>query len=133
MPASLPVARTRAQLFDDHVLDAFERVSERWAAELAGVEVIVEDIAPGKGVEPPDVVTLPDPAGSPSLEELSLGRTEPASRKRSARLVVYRRPVEARARDPRDRGDLVYHVVVDLVAELLGLSPDEIDPDPDDD
>ena len=32
-------------------------------------------------------------------------------------------------RAPRARADLVHDVVVDQVAELLGLDPDEVDPD----
>ena len=43
-------------------------------------------------------------------------------------IVVYRRPVEARARDGEDRADLVFMVVAELVAELLGRDVDEIDP-----
>jgi predicted Zn-dependent protease with MMP-like domain len=42
--------------------------------------------------------------------------------------VVYRRPLEARAADRGDLADLVHDVVVDQVARLLGLDPDEVDP-----
>jgi predicted Zn-dependent protease with MMP-like domain len=45
--------------------------------------------------------------------------------------VVYRRPLEARALDREDLGDLVRDVVVEQVAHLLGKDPDEVDP-PDD-
>ena len=37
-----------------------------------------------------------------------------------ARLVVYRRPLEARAKDPHDLEDLATLVLTDLVADLLG-------------
>ncbi|MDX6219029.1 MAG: hypothetical protein QOJ48_710, partial [Frankiales bacterium] len=43
-------------------------------------------------------------------------------------VVVYRRPLEARASGRRDLSDLVHEVVVDQVAQLLGLDPDVIDP-----
>jgi predicted Zn-dependent protease with MMP-like domain len=43
-------------------------------------------------------------------------------------IVVYRRPIEARAADAEDRADLVFIVVVDLAAEFLGRDVDEIDP-----
>ena len=46
---------------------------------------------------------------------------------------MHRRPVEARAAAPRAREDLVHESVVDAVADLLGLSPDDVDPDRDDD
>jgi predicted Zn-dependent protease with MMP-like domain len=42
--------------------------------------------------------------------------------------VVYRRPLEARASDRADLGELIHEVVVDQVAQLLGLDPDVIDP-----
>ena len=43
-------------------------------------------------------------------------------------IVVYRRPIEARAVDREDRGDLVFMIVAELVAELLGRDVDDIDP-----
>jgi hypothetical protein len=43
-------------------------------------------------------------------------------------IVIYRRPVEARAGDGEDRADLIFLVVAELVAELLGRDIDEIDP-----
>ena len=97
-----------------------------WGVELAGVQVLVEDIPPAPAEDQGgDALTLP-PAGMASIP---LGRTEPATRRRSARIVVYRRPVEARARAAQDREELVRDVVVGLVAELLGLDPDDVDPD----
>ena len=44
------------------------------------------------------------------------------------RIVVYRRPVEIRAKSREDRAALVHDVVVEQVAELLGLSPETVDP-----
>ncbi len=41
--------------------------------------------------------------------------------------MVYRRPLEARAADRLDLADLVHDVVVDQVARLLGLDPDDVD------
>jgi hypothetical protein len=43
-------------------------------------------------------------------------------------IVIYRRPVEARTADKAERADLVFAVVAELVAELLGRDLDEIDP-----
>ena len=43
-------------------------------------------------------------------------------------MVVYRRPIEARAVDLDDRADLVFMVVADLTAQFLGKDVDEIDP-----
>jgi predicted Zn-dependent protease with MMP-like domain len=116
-PSTVPLARTRAQRFDDYVLDAVEDLERRLGEELSGVEFAVEDV--------PDVPADPaelDPDGIP------LGRLVPARGKEPARVVVYRRPVEARA-DPDQVRDLVREVVVEYVATHLGVDPESIDPD----
>jgi predicted Zn-dependent protease with MMP-like domain len=115
LPAGLPAARSRAAQFDDLVLDAVDRVSRRWGAELHDVEVAVEDVPP---------------AGA---EGVSLSRAEPATADRPARIVVHRRPVESRATGLQAREDLVHDAVVEAVADLLGMSPDVVDPERDDD
>jgi predicted Zn-dependent protease with MMP-like domain len=122
---TVPIGLSRTERFDDLVADAFAEVATPWGAELAGVQVLVEDIPP----DPAD----PDAAGAqlpgPGSAAIPLGRIERATRRTAARIVVYRRPVEARARAAQDREDLVRDVVVGLVAELLGLDPDDVDPD----
>jgi len=115
LPTGMPAARSRAAQFDDLVLDAVERVSRRWGSALQEVEVAVEDVPPA------------------AADEVSLSRAEPATADRPARIVVHRRPVEARAAGARAREDLVHDAVVDAVADLLGMSPDDVDPDRDDD
>ena len=88
------------------------------------------------------VMTGPD--GEPGYDEdvvadetaggaVPLGRLLPAAldsrgRRTAPRVVVYRRPLEARAGDRADLAELVHDVVVDQVARLLQLDPDEVDP-----
>ncbi|NED81985.1 hypothetical protein G3I76_18050, partial [Streptomyces sp. SID11233] len=43
-------------------------------------------------------------------------------------VVVYRRPVEIRSKGREERALLVHEVVVEQVAELLGLTPESVDP-----
>jgi predicted Zn-dependent protease with MMP-like domain len=43
-------------------------------------------------------------------------------------VVLYRRPIEARAVGTDELADLVHDVVVEEVAELLGLEPEIVDP-----
>jgi hypothetical protein len=121
-PGDLPVARTRAEQFDELVLAAVSRLEPRWATELAAVEVLVEDV--------PDMVRPgSEPVDAAVPGEVPLGRTEPATRDDPARIVVYRRPVEARARGQRARELLVLDVVVEQLADLLGLDPGTVDPE----
>jgi predicted Zn-dependent protease with MMP-like domain len=123
LPDSLPAARSRAEAFDELVLDSLERLSRRWGAELADVEVVVEEVPAASPAED----------GRPREEGVALARAEPATGDRPARIVVHRRPVESRATGLRAREDLVHDVVVDAVADLLGLAPEVVDPDRDED
>jgi len=112
----MPAYRTRAQRFDDFVLDAVERIERRWAKQLSGTEFAVEDV-------PPSHPAPWERGGVP------LGRYFPADAGLPARIVIYRRPVESRASDPLDMADLVRDVVVEQVAHMLSRSPDDVDPD----
>lgn len=52
------------------------------------------------------------------------------------RIVVFRRPVEARASDEAEKSRMVRDLLVEEVADLLGISPESVDPSydfPDDD
>jgi predicted Zn-dependent protease with MMP-like domain len=115
LPDGLPAARTRSEEFDELVVTELTRVLRRFRTELDDLDVLVDDVPP---------------AGA---DEVLLFRAIPAAEGRPARLVVHRRPVEARASGLRAREDLVHHVVVEAVAELLGLAPEDVDPDHDDD
>jgi predicted Zn-dependent protease with MMP-like domain len=115
VPQEVPAWRSRRDRFDDRVLDAVERLEQRWARELEDVEFAVEDIPPS------------DPAPW-EHGEVPLGRFFPAEGDLPARIVVYRRPVESRAPDGPEVGALVHEVVVEQVAHLLGLTPEQVDP-----
>ena len=125
----VPAARTPGQRFDDLVLDAVEDLEHRWAAELEGVEFAVEDVPAVPHDEGDHGVVADETAGG----AVPLGRLLPAGTDAqgaatAARIVIYRRPLEARAVDLADLADLVHDVVVDQVARLLDLDPDEVDP-----
>ena len=119
----MPLHRTRGEEFDDLVMDAVDELEEHWAAELAGVEFAVEEVpppSPDTGFDPDVVLDREVPLGRLYRDGLP-GIEQPV-------IVVYRRPIEARALDLDDRADLVFMVVVDLAAEFLGRDVDEIDP-----
>ncbi len=128
-PPDVPLYRSRAQRFDDLVLEAVAQLEPRWEAELAGVEFAVEEIpaaaAPGDDPEPVPLARL-DPG--------SAGAGDPWRPARPARIVLYRRPLMARADDEEDLSELVLDVVVEEFARLLGVDPQAVDPSyPDDD
>ncbi|MBB4963180.1 putative Zn-dependent protease with MMP-like domain [Saccharothrix violaceirubra] len=119
-PATLPAARSRAERFDALVLEALEPIEARWRAELTQLDVAVDDV--------PDVASTDD---GDVVEDgnVPLARLLPAGSDRRARIVLYRRPLEARAKDGADLSDLVHDVLVEQVANYLGLDPDVIDGD----
>jgi len=113
---------TRAELFDELVLDAAARLEQQTGRALGEVEFAVEDVPPS------------DPAPWES-SDVPLGRLFAAQGKMHARIVVYRRPVETRATDARELAALVNDVVVEQVASMLGVDPRDLDAgyDPDED
>jgi predicted Zn-dependent protease with MMP-like domain len=126
----VPVAQTRAERFDELVLDAVEHLEQRWADELKGVEFAVEDV-PAVGDDAwvdEDVVADETAGGAVPLGRLLPEQADGRGGRTPARVVVYRRPLEARATDRGDLADLVLDVVVDQVARLLRLDPDVVDP-----
>jgi hypothetical protein len=111
------------------VLEAVAQLEPRWEAELAGVEFAVEEIP---DADPPD--DDPEPVPLARLDPGSAGAGDPRRPARPARIVLYRRPLLARADDEEDLSELVLDVVVEEFARLLGVDPQAVDPSyPDDD
>ncbi|MEU5995903.1 metallopeptidase family protein [Spirillospora sp. NPDC047418] len=124
-PPHAPVSRTRAERFDDLVDDEVQRLVQRWERELAEVEFTVEDV--------PDV----DPSsGGPVPLVQTVLQPPPAGGGPPVRIVVFRRPIEARASGEAEKSRMVRDLLVEEVADLLGISPESVDPSydfPDDD
>ncbi|TXS36180.1 metallopeptidase family protein [Streptomyces sp. OR43] len=108
-PPQVPLSASRADSFRDLVQDSVERLERRWP-QLAEVDFVVLDV-PGT-----------------SEETVPLGSALSAEKERPAQIVIYRRPVEIRTKSRDERALLVHEVVVEQVAELLGLSPESVDP-----
>ncbi len=61
-------------------------------------------------------------------DPVPLGHSFRATGDTNPRIVVYRRPVEARADDRTDLAALIHVVVVQQVSDLLDIPPEEVDP-----
>ncbi len=109
-----PHRRTGRERFDDLVLSIVSDLEDRWAEKLGLVEYAVED-AP----------QLPDDWGVDTVPLSSLVRGQGAT---PSRLVVFRRPIEHRAEGRSELEALVLTVLVEQVAELLGIDAAEVDP-----
>jgi predicted Zn-dependent protease with MMP-like domain len=120
---AVPLYRTRSQQFDDMVLDAVARLEGRWEAELTGVEFAVQEV-PEADELTDDSVPLPLARTVPGSPE-SRDPVRPAT---PARIIVYRRPLLARAESDAELSDLVFDVVVEEFADFLGVEPESVDP-----
>lgn len=117
-PPTSPATRTRGERFGDLVLDAVDRLRPRWSPYLDAVDV--------------EVVDVPSPQDVEALGGVPLAGHREAAGARPASLVVYRRPVELRAKEPAARRDLVRDLVAEELADLIGIDPADLDPDYDD-
>ncbi|MDQ6522181.1 metallopeptidase family protein [Nocardioides sp. LHD-245] len=109
-----PRPRSRRETFDRIMIDVVTAIDARWSDHLGLVEYAVED-AP----------QLPDDWDSGRVPLSSLVR---GSGSTPTRLVVFRRPLEHRAADRTDLEAIVLTIVVEQVAELLGIDPAQVDP-----
>lgn len=114
-PPEVPISLTRSEKFDDLVREEVQRVVAPWTERLAGVEFAVEDV--------------PHPAPEETRVPLSATREVDGT----PRVVIFRRPVESRAgasaQSERDLATLIHDLIVEEVATLLGIPPEDVDPD----
>ncbi|NYD40948.1 metallopeptidase family protein [Nocardioides panaciterrulae] len=109
-----PELRTRRERFDDLALGIVTEIDDRWQQRLGLVEYAVEDTP-----------QLPDDwtTGTVPLSSLVRGTAG-----RPTRLVLFRRPIEHRCEDRSELEAMVLTVVVEQVAELLGMDAEDVDP-----
>jgi hypothetical protein len=146
VPPDVPLYRSRSDRFDDLVLLAVSQLEPRWEAELAGMEFGVEEIPPVVGdIDDPEPVPLgrleagpmPPPAhqapvrpvpAQPGEAERAAPSDPPGLQARPARIVLYRRPLMARADGEEELAELVLDVIVEHFARWLGVDPQTVDP-----
>ncbi len=128
-PANLPAARSRSERFDAVVLEALEPIEARWRNELTELDVAVDDVPEVLGSAPDELSWGEDVVedGSVPLARLVPAGVDSRGVPTRARIVLYRRPLEARARDGADLSDLVHDLLIEQVASYLGLDPDIVD------
>lgn len=108
-----PERPTPRERFDALVLEVVTDIDQRWSSRLGLVEYAVEDTP-----------LVPDDwAGTAPLSSLVRG-----SGTRATRLVLFRRPIEHRCETRSDLAALVLTLVVEQVAELLGIDAEDVDP-----
>lgn len=113
-PAGVPAARSRRERFDRLVGSVAAELEQRWGEHLGGAQFAVEETP-----------WLPDDW---STDVVPLAALAPATPTTPTRIVLFRRPLEHRTEGLVDLAALVHAVLVEQVAELLGVPIEEIDP-----
>lgn len=113
-PAGVPATRSDRRDFDAIVLSVVHRLEDRWHGELGLVEFAVEETP-----------LVPDDWEAATVPLASLVRGSGGT---PTRLVLFRKPIELRCADRPELAAMVTTVLVEQVSELLGRSPEEVDP-----
>ncbi|EPD67672.1 hypothetical protein HMPREF1219_02085 [Corynebacterium pyruviciproducens ATCC BAA-1742] len=130
LPHDVPRARTRSQQFDANVLEAYAPFLHRYYEELSLIDVAVDTV--------PRMQLNPDAAAVDSDivadGPVPLGRIVPAGldasgRPTKPRIVIFRGPVQERARDTLEELDLLTSILTELISGYLGIDPEDLETD----
>lgn len=135
MPPTVPGWRTRAERFDMAVLEAYEPIEQRWADRVSALDVAVDEIPRITAKDPYSVQWPPEVVadGPIALARLIPAGVDVRGNSTRARIVLFRKPIERRAKDSDELADLLHELLVAQVATYLGVEPSVIDPTIDDD
>jgi predicted Zn-dependent protease with MMP-like domain len=126
----VPAWRSRAERFDMAVLEAYEPIERRWHDRLTDLDVAVDEI-PRIAPRDPDSVQWPPEVvadGPIALARLIPAGVDVRGDATRARIVLFRKPIERRAKDSVDLTDLLHEILVAQIATYLGVDPSIIDP-----
>lgn len=134
LPPTVPGWRSRAERFDMAVLEAYEPIERRWQDRVSALDVAVDEI-PRIAPKDPESVQWPPEViadGPIALARLIPAGVDVRGNATRARIVLFRRPIERRAKDSEELAELLHDVLVAQVATYLGVEPSVIDPTIDD-
>lgn len=121
-PRGVPISASPADRFDRIASDAIEHIEHHWRRELANVEFAV-DLVPAVQIDNTASMEGAIESGGVLLAAIVAARGA-----EKAHIVLYRKPIELRARDLEDLEDLVHDIVVHVISNYLGLEPEVVDP-----
>lgn len=133
LPPSVPAWNSRSDEFDAVALEAFADIDARWHDQIAGLDIAVDEI-PRLLPRDPETVQWPDEVtadGAVPLARLMPAGIDVHGAPTRAQIILFRRPLESRAKRGADLLELVHEVLVQQVATHLGVDEDTIDRGPD--
>lgn len=129
MPTKIPRYRRRSELFDAAVLEAYAPIQQQFTVELESLDIAVDTI-PRMRLNmdwdsfPPEVVV----DGPVPLGRIIQAGIDIHGYPTRARIVIFRMPIEQRVQGAKERQELLTIVLTQLVAQYLGITPEDIDP-----
>lgn len=129
MPTKIPRYRRRPELFDAAVLEAYAPIQQQFTVELESLDIAVDTI-PRMRLNmdwdsfPPEVVV----DGPVPLGRIIQAGIDIHGYSTRARIVIFRMPIEQRVQGAKERQELLTIVLTQLVAQYLGITPEDIDP-----
>jgi hypothetical protein len=130
LPPTVPGWRSRAERFDMAVLETYEPIERRWSSRVSTLDIAVDEI-PRISAKDPDSVQWPPEVvadGPIALARLIPAGVDVRGNATRARIMLFRKPIERRAKDTADLAQLLHEVLVAQVATYLGVEPSVIDP-----
>ena len=112
------------------VLEAYEPIEQQWHDRLAELDVAVDEIPRIAAKNPTSVQWPPEVVadGPIPLARLIPAGVDVRGNSTRARIVLFRKPIERRAKDSVELGELLHEILVAQVATYLEVDPLTIDP-----
>jgi hypothetical protein len=134
LPSTVPGWRTRAERFDMAVLEAYEPIEQRWQQRVSALDVAVDEIPRIAAKDPQSVQWPPEVVadGPIPLARLIPAGIDVRGDPTRARILLFRKPIEQRAKDSMELAALLHEIMVAQVATYLDVEPTVIDPTADD-
>ncbi|CAN5205646.1 metallopeptidase family protein [soil metagenome] len=112
------------------VLEAYEPIERRWLDRVSTLDVAVDEIPRISPRDPENVQFPPEVVadGPIALARLIPAGVDIRGNATRARIVLFRKPIERRAKDSVELTELLHEILVAQVATHLGVEPSVIDP-----
>lgn len=118
--APLPGARTRADRFEDLLIESAERLADRWGDKVTSIDFRIMVVPSAK------VLQTAQSAGT----RVPWATNRSARPQRPARITLYRRSIEhACVHAPELLPELIHICIVEQLADLWAMDPQAIDPE----